>query len=84
MENKQEISDNLASWDDRAKAHVNGVYGNLKAYIKNPKAITGTVKRNLEVLRPFLPNQSIRGQRLLHLQCHIGTDTISWTRLGAK
>src|ERR1700738_4295112 len=23
------------------------------------------------------------GRRLLHLQCHIGTETVSWARLGA-
>jgi 2-polyprenyl-3-methyl-5-hydroxy-6-metoxy-1,4-benzoquinol methylase len=26
----------------------------------------------------------VRGKRLLHLQCHIGTDTLSWARHGAK
>jgi SAM-dependent methyltransferase len=26
----------------------------------------------------------VRGKRLLHLQCHIGTDTLSWARHGAE
>lgn len=26
----------------------------------------------------------VKGKSLLHLQCHFGQDTISWTRLGAK
>lgn len=26
----------------------------------------------------------VAGKRLLHLQCHIGLDTLSWARLGAK
>jgi len=26
----------------------------------------------------------VRGKSLLHLQCHIGLDTLSWARLGAK
>jgi SAM-dependent methyltransferase len=26
----------------------------------------------------------VRGKRLLHLQCHIGTDSLSWTRHGAE
>ena len=26
----------------------------------------------------------VRGKRLLHLQCHIGTDTLSWVRHGAN
>jgi len=27
---------------------------------------------------------SVRGKRLLHLQCHFGMDTLSWARLGAR
>jgi hypothetical protein len=26
---------------------------------------------------------AVAGKRLIHLQCHIGTDTVSWARLGA-
>ena len=26
----------------------------------------------------------VRGRSMLHLQCHIGTDTLSWARLGAE
>ncbi|WP_202961851.1 class I SAM-dependent methyltransferase [Bifidobacterium bombi] len=42
------------------------------------------VIRDLEVLGPHVPDGSVQGLSLLHLQCHIGTDTISWARLGAK
>jgi 2-polyprenyl-3-methyl-5-hydroxy-6-metoxy-1,4-benzoquinol methylase len=27
---------------------------------------------------------NIEGKSLLHLQCHFGQDTLSWSRLGAK
>lgn len=30
------------------------------------------------------PEPSIKGLRLLHLQCHVDTDTLSWWRLGAR
>ena len=38
---------------------------------------------------PLLPCEidalgSVRGKRLLHLQCHFGMDTLSWARLGAR
>ena len=26
----------------------------------------------------------VKGKKLLHLQCHFGQDTLSWSRLGAK
>ncbi|MBL4664128.1 MAG: SAM-dependent methyltransferase, partial [Flavobacteriaceae bacterium] len=26
----------------------------------------------------------VSGKSLLHLQCHFGQDTLSWTRMGAK
>ncbi|MDO4437202.1 MAG: class I SAM-dependent methyltransferase [Coriobacteriaceae bacterium] len=77
------IADNLASWEDRAHVHANGGYGDLTELITNPTCITGVAQRDFEALKPHLPNGSLAGLRLLHLQCHIGTDTICWPRLGA-
>ena len=84
MDNNKAIKKNLENWNDRADIHANGGYGDLNEFAKNPQEITGTVQRDLAVLKPFLPNNSVAGQRLLHLQCHIGNDTVSWWRLGAK
>ncbi|BDR58944.1 class I SAM-dependent methyltransferase [Xylocopilactobacillus apicola] len=80
----QDINENRSNWDDRADVHANGGYGDLQKLIEDEHAITSTVKRDLAVLSPYLPKHSIKDQRLLHLQCHIGTDTLSWWRLGAK
>jgi cyclopropane fatty-acyl-phospholipid synthase-like methyltransferase len=41
------------------------------------------VTNDLAVVGPYLPDAGVTGRSLLHLQCHIGTDTISWARLGA-
>jgi SAM-dependent methyltransferase len=37
-------------------------------------------------LRPWEPEElgDVHGSELLHLQCHIGTDTIGWARRGAR
>jgi len=35
-------------------------------------------------MAPFLPDGSVAGLDLIHLQCHIGTDTLSWAKLGAN
>ena len=77
------VLDNLASWNDRADVHANGGYGDLGELVHNPDAVTGVARRDYDSIRPFLPNASLEGLKLLHLQCHIGTDTLCWPRLGA-
>lgn len=77
------IMDNLASWNDRAELHTGGGYGDLSSLIADSGAVTGVARRDFEALKPHLPNGSLAGLKLLHLQCHIGTDTICWPRLGA-
>lgn len=84
MDHTQAVDENLENWNDRAQLHAQGGYGDLAKFASEPRALTGTVRRDLEVLEPFLPKHSVAGQRLLHLQCHIGTDTLSWYRLGAQ
>ena len=79
-----DIHDNLENWDDRADVHATGGYGDLDAIADNPDYISPVVRRDLAVLEPHLPNHSVNGMRLLHLQCHIGTDTLGWRRLGAS
>ncbi len=69
---------NRASWDERAPAHANSPDYALASFIEDPEFISGVVRFD----RPLLG--SVRGQRGVHLQCHIGTDTISLARLGAK
>ncbi|WEV65176.1 methyltransferase domain-containing protein [Bifidobacterium sp. ESL0764] len=80
----QEIEENRENWDDRAEVHFNGGYGDIDALINGSPLANPIVRRDYEVLKPYLPNHSVEGQRLLHLQCHIGTDTVCWARLGAK
>ena len=58
--------------------HADGSYGDLDDFAKDASALSPVALRDLEVLKPFLPEHSIKGLRLLHLQCHIGTDTLSW------
>lgn len=77
------LLDNLASWNDRADVHANGGYGDLGELAHDPDAVTGVARRDYDSIRPFLPNASLEGLKLLHLQCHIGTDTLCWPRLGA-
>lgn len=78
-----DVRDNLLNWNDRAVVHANGAYGDRDAFADDPSASSPVVLRDLAVLEPHLPESGITGLRLLHLQCHIGEDTLTWWRLGA-
>lgn len=71
---------NLANWNDRVPLHE-------EAYeiseMNDPHYISSVVTQDLEALAPFLPGGSVEGLELCHLQCHIGTDTLSLARAGA-
>ncbi|MEP7018125.1 MAG: class I SAM-dependent methyltransferase [Actinomycetota bacterium] len=69
---------NRASWDERAPAHAASPDYNLQAFVADPAYISHVV----EFDRPLLGDLS--GLRGVHLQCHIGTDTVSLSRLGAR
>jgi SAM-dependent methyltransferase len=67
----------LASWDERAPAHFRSVDYDVAGLLADPSAVSDVVRFDLPRLG------DIRGQRGVHLQCHIGTDTLSLARLGA-
>src|SRR5581483_5713442 len=68
---------NRASWDERAPAHAASADYGLQRFVEDPDFISDVVRFDLPRLG------DIRGLRGVHLQCHIGTDTISLARLGA-
>lgn len=69
---------NLANWEERVPLHEEA-YG-LAAY-DDPDHLSDVVRHDLAALMPFLP--SLEGLDVCHLQCHIGTDTLSLARAGA-
>ena len=68
---------NRANWDDRAAAHAASVDYNVSDFATDPGYLSEVVRFD----RPLLGD--ISGLRGVHLQCHIGTDTVSLARLGA-
>ncbi|MFF7357534.1 MULTISPECIES: class I SAM-dependent methyltransferase [Streptomyces] len=66
--------DNQAMWDERVPVHVAGEFYDLDGFRARP-----------DVLRDFEKDEvgDVTGRTLLHLQCHIGTDTLSWAHRGA-
>jgi 2-polyprenyl-3-methyl-5-hydroxy-6-metoxy-1,4-benzoquinol methylase len=75
------IEANRAWWDKAAPVHVTGYQAEDLA--NDASAISTDVRIDAEIMAPQLPQTGVSGLSLLHLQCHIGTDTLSWARLGA-
>ncbi|MQS89747.1 class I SAM-dependent methyltransferase [Companilactobacillus mishanensis] len=80
----QEITDNQENWNDRAEIHMQSKFYDVDGLVQDPNEISVTTQHDYEVLKPFIPGKTISNLDLLHLQCHIGTDTLSWKRLGAS
>ncbi|MDG4767809.1 class I SAM-dependent methyltransferase [Solwaraspora sp. WMMD406] len=69
---------NRASWDERAPAHAASPDYQVSQLLADPTRLS-------EVVRFDLPRLGdLTGVRGVHLQCHIGTDTLSLARLGAR
>lgn len=69
---------NRASWDERAPAHAQSHDYAVERFVEDPTFLS-------EVVRFDVPRLGdLNGLRGVHLQCHIGTDTLSLVRLGAQ
>ncbi len=74
-ENKKYFEINKATWNEKVKIHTDSEMYDLEAF-----------KKGKSSLMPYEIESvgDINGKSLLHLQCHFGQDTLSWSRLGAK
>jgi SAM-dependent methyltransferase len=70
-------SDNLAVWEDRVPIHIGPNGYDIEALLRDPQRLSQTVGNDAAALG------SLTGLRVAHLQCHLGTDTLSLLRLGA-
>ncbi len=69
---------NRANWDERVPAHVASAGYAVSRFTADPGFLSQVVRFDLPRLG------DIAGLRGVHLQCHIGTDTVSLARLGAS
>jgi SAM-dependent methyltransferase len=69
---------NRANWDDRVPAHLASPDYDVERFTADPVFISDVVRFDQALLG------DVAGLRGVHLQCHIGTDTISLARLGAS
>ena len=66
---------NRAWWDERVPIHAAGAFYDLEGFVAGR-----------DTLLPFEPEAigDVTGLDLVHLQCHMGMDTLSWARRGAR
>lgn len=69
---------NRRVWDERAPAHAASADYGVDAFRTDPEHLSDVVRFDLPRLG------DVRGLRGVHLQCHLGTDTLSLARLGAR
>jgi ubiquinone/menaquinone biosynthesis C-methylase UbiE len=69
------IKSNQQLWEEWAQFHPDTAFYNMEAFLKGA---TSLMPPELEALG------EVSGKSLLHLQCHFGQDSLSWTRKGAK
>src|SRR5687768_3827043 len=68
---------NQVHWNERTHIHAASRLYDIASYIADPHKISDVVRFDVADLG------NVSGCTLLHLQCHIGTDTLSLARLGA-
>src|SRR5580704_1599504 len=73
MDSKLEV--NRRNWESRVPVHLRSDMYAPQEFVRTRKPKLGSIE--LAEMGP------VGGKSLLHLQCHIGTDTLSWALLGA-
>jgi SAM-dependent methyltransferase len=69
---------NLRNWESRVDVHAGSPSYDLAGFAADPNALTRVIAYDA----PFLGD--LTGLDVVHLQCHIGKDTLSLARLGAR
>ena len=69
------LETNRRRWDELAPLHVQSAFYDVPAFEAGASSL-----RSIELAELG----DVSGRSLLHLQCHIGLDTLSWARRGAR
>jgi SAM-dependent methyltransferase len=71
---REEMEANRRRWDELVPIHARSKFYDLDGFRRGDSTLLPVEERELG---------EVRGQRLLHLQCHFGLDTLSLARKGA-
>ena len=76
MENEQNyININKQTWNNKTDVHIASDFYDMPNFLKGKSTLNSI---ELELLG------DVKGKRILHLQCHFGQDTMTFSRMGAK
>jgi SAM-dependent methyltransferase len=65
---------NRANWNERVPIHVDGDFYDVEGFVAGRETVPAFALADVG---------DVRGKRLVHPQCHIGTETLGWARHGA-
>ncbi|GAA2054108.1 class I SAM-dependent methyltransferase [Catenulispora yoronensis] len=69
------LDHNRANWDERVPIHAAGAFYDLPGFVAGRETVPAFALAEVG---------DVRGKRLVHPQCHIGTETLGWARHGAS
>lgn len=75
MDRHKAFETNRETWNKKVAIHAASDFYDLKGFKKGTSSLNAY---ELDALG------DVSGKSLLHLQCHFGLDTLSWSRMGAK
>ena len=75
MSNNKYFEVNRATWNTKVDIHAKSEMYDLEAFKKGKLSLMPYEQKALG---------DVNGKSLLHLQCHFGQDTLSWSRIGAR
>ncbi|NND63817.1 MAG: class I SAM-dependent methyltransferase [Flavobacteriaceae bacterium] len=75
MDYNKAFETNRETWNKKVAVHTKSDFYNLEAFKKGATSLNSYELKALG---------DVKGKKLLHLQCHFGQDTLSWSRMGAQ
>ncbi|WMW78640.1 class I SAM-dependent methyltransferase [Flavobacterium sp. 20NA77.7] len=74
MKTKDYIKVNKETWNNKVEVHINSDFYDMEGFLRGKSTLNSI---ELDLLG------DVKGKKILHLQCHFGQDTMSFSRLGA-
>lgn len=74
MKTKYYIKVNKETWNNKVEVHINSDFYDMEGFLRGKSTLNSI---ELDLLG------DVKGKKILHLQCHFGQDTMSFSRLGA-
>jgi SAM-dependent methyltransferase len=75
MEAKDYININKETWNNKVDVHIESDFYDMEGFLKGKSTLNSI---ELDLLG------DVKGKKVLHLQCHFGQDTMTFSRMGAK